>query len=118
MTFQPGMDYRAKLQMKGSLIRAFVNGFEFKRAINTERATGRIGFCFGGATSETTGLHLDSIVAREQSITSQILFHGDSLTSGQGLSALPHADKYPTRTMGLLGSQSDWASRRVPPEPA
>lgn len=114
MTFEAGADYRAKLQMQGSLIRAFVNGYEFKRVTNTERATGRVGFCFGGATSETTGLHLDSIVARAESVTSQILFHGDSLTSGQGITALPHADKYPTRTMALLNSESDWANLGVP----
>jgi hypothetical protein len=113
MTFQAGIDYRAKLQMKGTLIRAFMNGYEFKRVINTERATGRVGFCFGGSTTAATGLHLDSIVARDESVTSQILFHGDSLTSGQGITALSHVDKYPTRTMGLLESGSDWANLGV-----
>jgi lysophospholipase L1-like esterase len=100
--------------MRGTLIRAFVNGYEFKRVINNERSTGRIGFCFQGATSSVTGMHLDSLEARDESATSQVLFHGDSLTSGQGTSGtLAHADKYPTQTMALLDSSFDWANLGV-----
>ncbi|HVJ66382.1 MAG TPA: GDSL-type esterase/lipase family protein [Caulifigura sp.] len=113
LTFEAGADYHAKLIMKGSVIRAFINGYEFQRVTNTEQATGRIGFCFGAASSESTGLHLDSLIARDQPVASQILFHGDSLTSGQGVITLAHADKYPTRVIDLLDSASDWANLGV-----
>lgn len=113
MSLAAGNDYRVKLSMQGTLIRAFIDGYEFKRVTDSEHSTGRIGCCFGAATTASTGLHLDSLVAREQSLTPQIVFHGDSLTSGQGVSTLAHADKYPSRVISLLNSQSDWANLGV-----
>ncbi len=113
MTLTAGADYRVKLELRGTLVRAFIDGFEFRRVINSEHATGRVGFCFGAATTASTGLHLDSIVARAQSVTPQLLFHGDSLTSGQGDSTLAHVDKYPTRVAALLNRPLDWANLGV-----
>ncbi|QDT52020.1 Ser-Thr-rich glycosyl-phosphatidyl-inositol-anchored membrane family protein [Caulifigura coniformis] len=113
VTFVPGRDYRVKLLMKGSFLRAFLNGYEFRRVVDTERSTGRIGLCFQGASLETTGMHLDSLVAREESIAPQILFHGDSLTSGLTSPALSHVEKYPTRVIGLLEQECDWANLGV-----
>jgi len=112
-TFVPGEDYRTKLVMKGSFLRAFLNGFEFQRVVDTERSSGRVGLCFQGPSTETTGMHLDSLVAREQSIAPQILFHGDSLTSGMTSPALSHANKYPTQVIGLLDYDGDWANLGV-----
>ncbi|HVJ84471.1 MAG TPA: GDSL-type esterase/lipase family protein [Caulifigura sp.] len=114
MTFTAGQDYRVKLLMHGSLIRAFINGYEFKRVTNTEVATGRVGMAFANSTTASTGMHLDSLVARVQSITPQVLFHGDSLTSGLPDIPLPHADRYPTVAMALLDTGADWASLGVP----
>ncbi len=113
MTFTPGSEYRVKLSLRGTLIRAFLDRCEILRTTDATHGSGRIGCCFGGATSVSTGMHLDSLSASAGFATSQYLFVGDSLTSGQGVITLSHAEKYPTLVMSALNNGADWANRAV-----
>lgn len=98
----PGQSYTLRLDMVGTTIRLLVDGVErISITDSTYPLAGRAGLYGFGTTTNTTGLHYESITSTSvRAAANNIVCDGDSITAGTGTNTLP----WPTQLATALGS--------------